>query len=293
MVGRLRRLFGRQARAAARKAAAEQAAIRQYLHEGRRPWAPGYLLFRDRFIAQCLADPELLETFRSGKPLPAGHGPHLDERAVEFPWVLAQLAGCGNRVLDAGSTLNHAFLLDHLILKARNLVIYTLSPEQVISRASISYVYGDLRSTILRDGCIDAVACVSTLEHVGMDNTLLYTADAAFNECSLTDYRQVVAEFRRVLRPGGVALITVPFGRRMNLGWAQQFDRTGIDDIVRTFGGRLEEARYYRYRPDGWVLATAEECADCEYFDIHSATEHAADFAAAARAVACLRLVRP
>jgi ubiquinone/menaquinone biosynthesis C-methylase UbiE len=43
---------------------------------------------------------------------------------------------------------------------------------------NISYVYGDLRNTILKDQCFDEIVCISTLEHIGMDNTMLYTKDS-------------------------------------------------------------------------------------------------------------------
>lgn len=271
---------------------AEEQAIRAYLEHGRKPWSHGYIPYKDRFLTAAVRNEELMQVFRTGQPLPRDYGFRLDERVVEFPWTLAELSDCGPRLLDAGSTLNHPYILEHPVLTERTVVICTLAPEGVLSRPNVSYLYGDLRDTILRDGCVDAVACVSTLEHVGMDNTLLYTKDRRFQECDLTAYRAVLREFRRVLRPGGVLLLTVPFGKLENHGWTQQFDRVGVEDIVKTFGGRLVEWRCYRYLPGGWRLATVEECADCEYFNIHATPQYGPDFAAAARAVACLRLVR-
>jgi hypothetical protein len=256
------------------------------------PWTWGYREFHEQFVEQVLSDAGVMELFQRGLALPAGYGSRLDERVVEFPWALGQLEGCGKKVLDAGSTLNHPHILNHPAVLQRNLIICTLAPEWQLARANVSYLHGDLRETVLRDGCMDAVACISTLEHVGMDNTLIYTRDARFRECDLTAYRQVLAELRRVLVPGGVALITVPFGKHENHGWTQQFDRAGVDDICAAFGGRVETTQFYRYRPDGWATATAEECAACAYFNIHATPQFDADHAAAARAVACLRLVR-
>jgi SAM-dependent methyltransferase len=294
MVGTLRRLLSRKLRIARQTENTDEAAIRKYLQGGRRPWSEGYSSFKNHFISRALGDRQIMSLFQTGQPLPSGYGLALDERVVEFPWALSQLEGCGNRVLDAGSTFNRPFILDHPAVKDRNVVILTLAPEAFhLKRANVSYLYGDLRDIVLRDACMDAVVCISTLEHIGMDNTMLYTRDSGFNECNLTDYLKAVSEFRRVLAPGGLALITVPFGKRENHGWQQQFDRRGVDDIVGAFGGGLEEARYYRYLPAGWVLASATECADCEYFNVHARTGFDADNAAAARAVACLRLRRP
>ncbi|MBI1915719.1 MAG: class I SAM-dependent methyltransferase [Planctomycetes bacterium] len=268
----------------------EEKAIAQYVQGGSLPWTHGYAEHKKWFVARAIADEDLLTTFRHGGALSAGYGWRLDERCVEFPWALAHLRDCGRRVFDGGSTLNHAHLLEHPIVKERTLIICTLAPEGQLPRPNLSYLYGDLRSTPLRDGCVDAVVSISTLEHIGMDNTMIYTKHAAFRECDLTAYRQAVAEFRRLLVPDGVALITVPFGKHQNHGWTQQFDRQGVQDIIDTFGGRVESLTFYRYRPDGWVMATAEECADCNYFNIHATPQFDPDHAAAARAVACLRL---
>ncbi len=271
----------------------DKRAIRRYIANGRRPWSHGYDQYRWQFAARAVADEGLLDTFRAGRPLPPGYGFRLCERCVEFPWVIAHLRASGRRVLDAGSTLNHRFVLSHPAVREKVLMIYTLAPESFFSPGpNVSYVFGDLRSTVLRDGCVDAVTCISTLEHVGMDNTYLYTRDARYAEHDTECYRQVVAELRRVLAPGGVALITVPFGRREDYGWAQQFDRKAVEDIIATFGGRIEEFSVFKYLPDGWVRSTPEDCADCRYFDIHASGHLDPDFAAAARAVACLRLTR-
>jgi SAM-dependent methyltransferase len=304
MLGRVRQLFRRRRPRVvaaphapppppAPEVSPEDLAIRRYLENGRKPWSDGYHQYKTRFLAQALADAALLETFRTAAPLPPGYGFRLDERAVEFPWVLSRLAECGGRILDAGSTLNHPYLLEQPTLKERELVICTLAPEEyTLRRANVSYLYGDLRKLIVRDGCMDAVACVSTLEHVGMDNTMLYTKDHSFQECNLTDHLVAVAELARVLRPGGVALITVPFGKWQNHGWTLQFDEGGVRQIIRAFGGALQDWCCYRYLPEGWVAATPKECSDCEYFNIHATPDFGPDWAAAARAVACLRLVR-
>jgi len=267
-------------------------AIARFHQQGSIPWSPGYVEYKNRFISEALADRELLETFRQGRPLPPGYGWRLDERVVEYPWTVAQLRDGGPRLLDAGSTLNHNYVLGHEVFRWREILIYTLAAEGTSAWPNVRYEFGDLRATKLSDASLDVVTCLSTLEHIGMDNTLLYTSDATFRECDLASYRQAVREFHRVLVPGGLALITVPFGLHENHGWTQQFDRAGVDDIIQTFGGRLESLDFFRYRSDGWAKATAQECADCRYFNIHAGRGFDADHAAAARAVACLRLVR-
>ena len=267
-------------------------ALARYRWGGRRPWSRGYVEARADLIAAAAADPARLDAFRRNAPLPPGYGVGFDERVVEVPWVLARLAGLGPRTLDAGSSLNHDRLLEHPVLLERQIHILTLAPEPPVRpRANVSHVYGDLRTMPYRDGWFDAVVCVSTLDHVGLDNTRVYGAAPRFAESRPGDWKAAVAEFRRVLAPGGTLLLTVPFGRAENLGWMQVFDRDGLDAVCAAFGGRIAESAFYRYDGGGWRPATAEECADARYRDHNADPAGPSDGAAAARAVVCLRLI--
>ena len=46
-------------------------------------------------------------------------------------------------------------------------------------------IYGDVRDTILKRECVDEIVCISTLEHIGMINTFIYSNDSRFNESKL------------------------------------------------------------------------------------------------------------
>lgn len=271
---------------------ATKQAIKHYLTGGSIPWSAGYLEYRNQLIDQVVQNDETMMIFRQSQPLPAEYGSRLDERVVEYPWVFTRLSSAPSRLLDAGSTLNHPFLLSKPLLAQKSLVIYTLAPEQVYSSANVSYIYGDLRETILRDGVFDEIACISTLEHVGMDNTMLYTQDDRYDETADSTYVQVLQEFSRLLKPGGRFLLTVPYGKAQNLGWLQQFDAARLQSVITGFGGKLLEQTFYRYDVNGWQISGAEAAAQCEYFDIHSKQPFDTDYAAAARAVACILMVK-
>ena len=270
----------------------QQRERRAYLTGGRLPWTAGYWTFRNHYIRDVLAAPDRLAAFTVPGSLPPNYGERLDERTVEYPWALARVGTGGGRLLDAGSTLNFDFLLDHASLREKSIVITTLAPEGFIERPNVSYLYGDLRDTILRDAIFDTIVCISTLEHIGMNNTMLYTADTRFKEADFFAYRAVLREFRRLLKPGGKLLLTVPYGRYEDHGWLQQFDAERVADVIDTFAPRTSQITYYRYLPDGWHLSTAAECADCRYFNIHTTRQHDPDYAAAARAVACIEATR-
>jgi hypothetical protein len=266
-------------------------AVKQDLANLPIPWSKDYKPFRREHLSAAVNNSALLEAFRYSKKLPENYGRGLDERIVEYPWVLSRVDASAGYLLDAGSTLNYPYLLDLPTVDSKQVVIMTLAPESTYARDNVSYLYGDLRHTILRENAFNWIVCISTLEHVGLDNTL-YTSNEGFNEKNAQDFRTVMTEFRRILAPNGRLLLTVPFGRAQNFGWMQQFDNLGIAEITAAFGSEPLCESYFQYLPTGWVVSDGEACANCEYFDVHSAQKPAPDGAAAARAVACLEFIK-
>jgi len=265
--------------------------IGRYLRSDRLPWSDGYWEYRLDYTARVLRDAALLQRFRAGQPLPANYGLRLDERVVEYPWVLARLADEPGPILDAGAVLSYSYLLNLPQLALRPLVMCTLTMDsEYVARPNVSYLLGDLRHTPLRAGAVKTIVCISTLEHVGLDSTQVYAAAPHYREQRPDSYRLVLQEFRRLLAPGGRLILTVPFGEYRNLGWLQQFDAPMVQGLIADFDGRLEAQSFYRYTAGGWQLAAMPECAAERYFDVHESSTFDPDFAAAARAVACLVL---
>jgi hypothetical protein len=137
---------------------------------------------------------------------------------------------------------------------------------------------------------------------VGCDNTF-FTRDVSHRENLPDDFVIATRELNRVLKPGGVLFLSVPFGVYRHFGVFQQFDRRLLRRAIEAFGpaDAIVES-YYRYSSTGWQIAKAEECDECEYvswiaeawqqqrWPAHLPRE--ADLAAAARAVACVRLIK-
>jgi SAM-dependent methyltransferase len=264
------------------------------------PGSAPYGRYKRDFLQRALANTELLERFRQNQPLPDGYGIGLDERCVEYPWLFAQLGRGAERLLDAGSVLNHEFLLDHPILRAKTIDILTLAPEEsCFWQRRISYLFGDLRDIPMREGFYDSIVCLSTIEHVGCDNTG-YTGVERDHEDRPEGFADALRELRRVLRPGGTLFLTVPYGRHRHFGWLQQFDRALLERAVAAWDGSYApEVTFFRYTVGGWGRSEAGDCSECEYVNLvgrYRAGERfpvpaEPDLAAAARAVACLRLV--
>jgi SAM-dependent methyltransferase len=258
-----------------------------FLLRKRRPWTPGYYTARKQAIEDAIDS----GIFNKASSLPHNYGYRMDERVVEYPWVYSRLPTNPGTVLDAGSALNHLFLLKRRPIADANLTICTLSPEKrCYWNRSISYLFNDLRATCFRDSTFDAVISISTIEHIGLDNTLLYTQDQEKRENNVSGYLEAVREFKRIVKPHGCCYITVPYGKARNHGWFQVFDSAMVQSVIDEFNPVEKEINYFGYF-DGWRQVDSDLLKEAAFFDIHRQKKYDNDYAAGARGVACLRLV--
>lgn len=252
----------------------------------RRPFVPGYVAARQRLIASAIDRNILCEM----QDLPPAYGVAMDERVVEYPWLFGRLKNVG-KMLDAGSTFNHHFLLERAPLKGADLTIMTLAPEKrCYWYDGYSYVFGDLRKTVFADHTFDTIASISTIEHIGLDNTMLYSNKAADAEQQQDGFVLAVKEFRRIIKPGGNCFISFPFGRRDNLGWYQVFDLDMVDQVIQAFSPSSHRVDYFGYTRRGWSRGSAGALANATGYDVYSGKGWGDDLAAASRAIACLQL---
>jgi SAM-dependent methyltransferase len=222
--------------------------------------------------------------------VPHGFGYKLDERLVEYPWLFSRLPETPGELLDAGSVLNHDFILSHPGLKSKKITIITLAPEgHSFWNLGINYVYGDLRQTYFRGDYFDFIVCVSTLEHIGLDNQRFHPGQLS-NLGHAGSHLEAVKEFRRTLKPGGRCYITVPFGKSFRGHWHQVFDGDMIDELVATFRPSWFKETYFRHLPSaGWQTSSRKAASDAVYFD-YQVDRLWPGCPAAAEAVVCLEL---
>jgi SAM-dependent methyltransferase len=251
------------------------------------PFSPEYTELHRAFVTEALQAHGMLKRFSGSRKLPRAYGIGLDERVVEYPWALAQQPS--GRVLDAGSTLNHAHILDRFIPLASNLTIVTLAPEAAaFTERGVSYVYADLRDLPFRDALFETIVSISTLEHVGMQNARYGDSGSPIDDPH-TALRESVVELKRVLAPHGVLLVTVPYGVAEDYGWFRQFDRAAIEELVDMICPRALDLAVYGYSRRGWQVSSLKEAADRHYHDVNTRAARGEDLAAAARGVVCLR----
>jgi hypothetical protein len=106
--------------------------------------------------------------------------------------------------------------------------------------------------------------CLSTLEHVGMDNRL-YGDTAVASADPTPEVGQVLQELRRVTQPGGVLLLSVPFGKRDDRGWFRILDADDLQPLMEAPGWRVDHTRIVRATQDGWRECAITDAASAGY----------------------------
>jgi SAM-dependent methyltransferase len=256
---------------------------------GMKPWTRGYAEYKNKKLKQVLQN----NPFHQEK-LPIDYGFRIDERIVEYPWFLSRLPEqLSGNLLDAGSVLNFEPILKQRAVINKKIFISTLAPEESCYwRSGVSYVFEDLRDSCFKDHYFDWIASLSTIEHIGLDNTMLYTSDTTKNEAEAMSFLAAIKEYKRVLKVGGTLYLSFPFGVHENHGWFQIFNSKMLDQVIDAFCPSEIKEFHFKYEPTGWRVSSREESKDATYFDIHTQENYGEDFAAASRAIVCLEMVK-
>src|SRR5262249_48326606 len=113
------------------------------------------------------------------------------------------------------------------------------------------------------DGGFDQVLLVSTLEHIGADNERYGLDEGPDND----GMASALGELRRVLRPDGSLLVSVPVGEPEDYGWFRQEDTRGWIRLFARAGFFVEEAEVYELGDDGWRAAPTFTSTGVRYGD--------------------------
>jgi len=171
-----------------------------------------------------------------------------NERIVEFPYAVRALGALppGARVLDVGS--------------AESTLAFSLAclGYDVTAVDPRGYPFEHPRLRVLASGVediddksgFDAVVCLSTVEHIGVE---AYGQEAA-GRADLDAMRRL----RAVSKPGGLLVLTTPFGRSEMTETERRYDRAGLDELLD--GWKVQELVYAR-RLDAtdWTVETDAE----------------------------------
>jgi SAM-dependent methyltransferase len=167
-----------------------------------------------------------------------------DERVVEIPWVLSRVRPTG-RVLEVGYAFAEPPYLAALLRSGVEVVGVDLATRDV---EGMEVAQADVRALPFPDRSFDQILLVSTLEHIGADNTVYGLETEADADARLAALR----ELRRVLRGDGALLVTVPLGEPGDYGWFRQEDERGWMRLYARAGFFVEEQESYELTPEGW-----------------------------------------
>lgn len=266
-----------------------------FLSNGKIPWSKGYHTYKWELINSSINDSKLLGSLLQ-KRLPESFGHRVDERVIEYPWIFSKLNNVKEKILDAGSTFNFNFIVNHPTIKEKDLTILTFAPEaNCFHKNRISYVYDDLRNVPFKDELFDVVVSQSTIEHIDMDNSI-YGYDIAHNDDEVSksfEYLKAVSELIRVLKPDGKLLLTFPYGKFENHGFFQQFDEEMLNKLLTLFINRGDfNCTFFKYEEQGWRFANKKELETIVSYNPHTGKGKQNDNAAHCRSVVCIEFIK-
>jgi SAM-dependent methyltransferase len=164
-----------------------------------------------------------------------------NERIVEFPYALRALAAAppGGRVLDVGSTESTlAFSAACLGYE-----VTAVDPRGYPFEHPRLRVVAGAVEDLEDEESYDAVVCLSTIEHIGV-------GAYGQSEAERADL-QAMKRMHGLTKPGGLLVLTTPYGRAETSESERRYDRAGLDALLEgwevenlAFARRLDEREW-------------------------------------------------
>ena len=189
------------------------------------------------------------------------------ERVVEYPFVYQSLPKAPGTILDIGSV--HTRL--PIVLASRGYRVVSLDYLPYPYRhPNLCAVRGDAMRCPFAAQSFDAILAISVIEHVGIGHYGDPSRDIGD--------REAVREIARLLKPGGLVLLTVPFGRALTDASKRVYDSARLSSLLAPLP--LVRPEYAWSREGLWTPCTESEAAT-------------ADWSGATRAVALIAVTMP
>ena len=176
---------------------------------------------------------------------------YVSERAVEIPFVLEHTRGPA--VLDVGKDRTGHYTE---VMENRGFVVESVDPYDTVATFSAHFEYLECLGPTR---WYNTVLFLSSLEHFDLSGENLALAR---NDI------YCICKARTMLAPGGVIIVTVPFGKLSVPGDFIQWDAKRVERVVQYCGVCVLEQRVMlRGAGDEWLVGSMYQCADVLYGD--------------------------
>jgi SAM-dependent methyltransferase len=183
------------------------------------------------------------------------------DRFIEYPFAMRNLPKPPARVLDIGCA-GSFFPLE---LAAMGYEVWGVDRREyaIINKMKFGnfyFIHSDILD-YLKDSMLfwDAITCISTLEHIGIGGR--------HGEVGQEDKDLKIVDYARArLVPGGLFLLTIPYGKARIIPQDQRiYDYDRVEQIKKDFTVLAEE--YYALADNGeWYPASRLECEISDVF---------------------------
>jgi SAM-dependent methyltransferase len=174
------------------------------------------------------------------------------ERAIEYPFVFQNLDGVRDPILDLGCCSSR--LPISLASRGFRVVGFDLHPYPY-RHPNLMAVQGNAMRCPFGAERFGAVLAISVVEHIGLGH--YGDPSAITGDCA------TVREIARLLRSGGRALITVPFGVALTDDFQRVYDSTRLSELLAPFS--VVRIEYAWGRAGLWTPCAEAEAASVDW----------------------------
>jgi SAM-dependent methyltransferase len=174
------------------------------------------------------------------------------ERVIEYPFVFQNLQGVSGPILDIGCCSSQF----PIALASRGFRVVGIDVQPYpYQHPNFRAVRGDAMCFPFPSGCFGAVLAISVVEHIGIGHYGDPTAGDGDE--------QTVREIQRVLKPGGRALLTMPFGQARTDTFQRVYDPPRLRAVLASL--TVERIEYARSVEGLWAPCTEDEAAAVDW----------------------------
>jgi 2-polyprenyl-3-methyl-5-hydroxy-6-metoxy-1,4-benzoquinol methylase len=170
----------------------------------------------------------------------------ITERIIENAYALRNLPANIKRILDVGCCESDLSIQ----LATMGFEVYGIDVRNYeLSHRNFHFVRDDIMHTPFQDRYFDVVIAISALEHIGTG----HYGDPHYSDGDL----KAMEEIRRILKDGGLLIMSTPFGAKAKVTWERVYDSDSVSSLLKDFN--VQRAEYWLKEGEEWRIASLDE----------------------------------